>query len=248
MALFHSPNISTNGLVLYLDVPNIKSATGTTWSDISGNNIPVTIVNSSSATVTNVSTYFNFTPATYNSTVTYYQITDSRVANLTANITLETCIYLPSYTPGDTNSQTRIISPRITEQATPYGFNIAPDRTGTTAGISQELNTGAGYQWFTGEDTAVPRSLIDFNKWIYITQVQDDTNKTLKIYVNGELRNTVNYTGTPNSGGGLLVGRGFYGGTRNATGRVAFVRLYNRPFSQAEINQNFNSMRKRFGL
>lgn len=244
MGLFHSPNVITNGLVLYLDTPNPKSTTGTTWSDISGNNIPVTIVNSGTASVKNYSNYLTFNPSTYNSTATYYQITDSRVANLTSNVTLETCVYFPRYTSGDVQQQNRIVSPRIGEQASPYGFNITPNRTGTTAGISQELNTTNG--WSTGEDPSVPRSVIDFNKWIHVTQVQDDTAKTLKIYANGVLRNTVNYTGTPNNGGGLLIGRGFYAGIRNATGRVGFVRLYNRPFSQAEITQNYNAMRGRF--
>jgi len=246
MALFHSPNVITNGLVLYLDTPNPKSTTGTTWTDISGNNIPVTIVNPGAASVKNYSNYLTFNPSTYNSTATYYQITDSRVANLTQNVTLETCLYFPRYTSGDTYGQPRIVSPRITEQGSPYGFVIQPDRNSTTGGVTQEINAGSGYQWFVSDDPYVPRSIIDFNKWIYVTQVQDDTAKTLKLYLNGQLRTTINYAGTPNNGGGLLIGRGFYAGTRNSTGRVAFVRLYNRPFSQDEINQNYNAMRGRF--
>jgi hypothetical protein len=41
MALYHSPLVVTDGLVLYLDAANRKSypGTGTTWYDLTGNGL-----------------------------------------------------------------------------------------------------------------------------------------------------------------------------------------------------------------
>ncbi len=235
-------------LLLWLDAGQTASnpGSGTTWNDISGNNIPLTVINPGAASATNGSTYFEFTPTSPTSSSTYYQITDSRVANLTTNLTLETCVYCPSYTTGDTQKVIRPVSPRTVETSSPYGFGLAPDRTGSTGGVTQDINTSSG--WFVTEDPYVPRNLIDFSRWIHVTQVQDDVAKTLKTYINGQLRVTTNYTGTPNSGGGILIGRGFYAGTRNFTGRVALVKLYNRPLTEDEITTNFRAVRGRFGI
>ena len=47
MSLYHSPQISLNGLVLCLDAANPKSypGSGTTWTDLSGNGNNGTLVN-----------------------------------------------------------------------------------------------------------------------------------------------------------------------------------------------------------
>jgi hypothetical protein len=251
MALIHSPNIVTNGLLLYLDAPNPKSTTGTIWKDISGNNIPVTIQGGadSSSNVTNKSMYLNFNPSTYNADNSFYRITDSRVANLTTNLTLETCVYIHEYKPNDPNFNFRPVSPRLAGVVSPYGFSIMPNRNGRLGGISQEINTGPSYTWNVSEDVSVPTSIIDFNKWIHVTQVQDDTAKTFKTYVNGQLRTSLTYVGSPNTQSGytgLDIGRGYYVTNQSFPGRIAFVRLYNRPLTEVEIKQNYNATQERF--
>jgi hypothetical protein len=251
MALIHSPNIVTNGLLLYLDAPNPKSTTGTTWTDISGNNIPVTLQGGAetSSNVTNKSTYLNFDPSTYNADNSFYRITDSRVANLTTNVTLETCVYIHNVKPNDVNSNFRPVSPRLGGVVAPYGFGIIPNRNGRLGGITQEINTGPSFTWNTSEDFNVPTSIIDFNKWIYVTQVQDDTAKTLRTYVNGVLRTSLTYIGAPNiqgGFGGLDIGRGYFVTNQSFPGRIAFVRLYNRPLTAAEVTQNYNATQERF--
>jgi hypothetical protein len=251
MALIHSPNIVTNGLLLYLDAPNPKSTTGTTWTDISGNNIPVTLQGGAetSSNVTNKSTYLNFDPSTYNADNSFYRITDSRVANLTTNLTLETCVYIHGYKSNDPNANFRPVSPRLAGVVAPYGFSIMPNRNGRLGGISQEINTGPSFTWNVSEDIVVPTSIIDYNKWIYVTQVQNDTDKTFRTYVNGQLRTSLTYTGSPNiqgGFGGLDIGRGYYITTQSFPGRIAFVRLYNRPLTAAEVTQNYKATQERF--
>ena len=66
MSLNHSPSIVTSGLTLCLDAANPKSypGSGTSWSDLSGNNNNGTIVNSPAYTA-GTSGYFLFSNNTY---------------------------------------------------------------------------------------------------------------------------------------------------------------------------------------
>jgi hypothetical protein len=66
--------------------------------------------------------------------------------------------------------------------------------------------------------------------------------------VNGEQVASVTYTGTPNTGNGLLIGRGFYGGILNYAGRVALVRYYSTVLDANQVKQNFYAIKGRFGL
>jgi hypothetical protein len=193
--------------------------------------------------------YLNFYPSTYEADNRFYRITDSRIANLTTNVTLETCVYIHNYKPNDPNNNFRPVSPRLQGLPQPYGFSIIPNRNGRLGGISQEINAGSGYTWFVSEDAAVPTSIIDFNKWIHVTVVQDNTAKTLRTYVNGELRTSLTYVGEPNNSppfNGMDIGRGYYATTQSFPGRISFVRLYNRPLAAAEVLQNYKATQERF--
>jgi hypothetical protein len=257
MSAFGGSNITTNGLVLYLDAANPKSATGgTTWKDISANDIPVTIVNPGSATVTKGPYYFEFTPSSFNSTATHYRITDSRVADLTTNLTFETCVYcprLPSGVPGyggDGKAFGGIVAAVLGSAGNvPWSFGLIPNFSSTTSRVESAVNTGNGANWSTYSDNFVPISVISWSKWIYVTVVSNDTTKQQRIFVNGQLRYTHPYTGVPSNSGGLTIGGSDNTDTRlrrNHNGRVSFVRLYNRPLSDAEVFQNYNAMRGRF--
>ena len=81
-----------------------------------------------------------------------------------------------------------------------------------------------------------------------ILEEKIENKEHLKTYVNGILVSTLSYTGAPISCSGLLIGRGFYGGTLNYAGRVGFVRYYNRALSAAELTRNFEALRGRYGL
>lgn len=218
------------------------------WQDLSPNKIPYSVQNFLANTAVYRNGYVSFAPESYNSDSTYFQIRDPRIVNLTSNLTVETCVYLTGNAIGDTQLQNRIVSGRYQESGSPWGFRVMPNRTVSTGGISYEINTNPGGTWFIGENAFIPTSVIDNHKWVYVTQVQDDNSnpKTLKTYVNGVLQATLNYTGTPNSGGGINIGRGYYAGTRNASGRVAFLRMYNRPLNATEVSQNYSAMRGRF--
>ena len=132
----------------------------------------------------------------------------------------------------------RGVSPRIAETGSPLGFGLGSDR------ITAEINTSTG--WVTS-NTVTPL-LTGYNKWYHITQTTSASAGQMRTYVNGQLVNTVNFTGTPTTGNGYLIGRGFFGGVQSYSGRVGFVRFYNRVLSQDEITSNFNTTRGRYSI
>jgi hypothetical protein len=234
MSSYGGANIVTDGLVLSLDAANVKSyITGsTTWRDMSGNNIISTLVNPGTASFSNNT--INFTPSSsFNSTASFYSITDSRISSLTTELTLETWVN-PSVVAQNT---TRPVSPRIDERGSPLGFSLGSNI------ITYELNTSTG--WGTGN---VSNSNIAAGRWVHVMQTTSDSAKSFRTYVNGVLVANLTFTGTPNSGGGLLIGRGFYGGIQNYNGFVSIVRYYNRVLSADEVLQNYNATKSRYNL
>ena len=226
--------IVTEGLVLALDAADRNSyvSGSTTWNDLSGNNIATSLINPGTASFSNNA--INFTPSSsFNSTASFYSITDSRISSLTTELTLETWV-----NPSITNANlTRPVSPRVVESGSPLGFSLGNNN------ITYEINTSTG--WGTGNTS---NSNIATGRWIHVMQTTSDSAKSFRTYVNGVLVANLTFTGTPNSGGGLLIGRGFYGGIQNYTGFVSIVRYYNRVLTAEEVLQNYNAQKARFGL
>jgi hypothetical protein len=117
MALFHSPSIVTNGLVLCLDAGNRKSypTTGTTWTDLSGNGNTGTLINMDGT---------NFNSA--NGGFLTFDGTDERVNTLNVssltNMTIEMWIY-------DTRSSGNRDILTYNESSASYTFNGTTFRT-----------------------------------------------------------------------------------------------------------------------
>lgn len=236
MSCFTGPEIVNTGLMFHVDASNTKSyaGSGTTLSDVSGKGITVSLQNSGAGTVSGNSNYLDFAAPDVSSAVGYYLINDSRVAALTTQITLETCVYVNTIFAG---FGMRPVSARTTETNSPLGFGIGSNY------ISYEINTTTG--WVA---TSTASSAAGTGKWIYVTQTTDDANKQFKTYINGIQLVSVTYTGTPNTGNGLLIGRGYYGGVSNFHGRIAFVRYYSTALTASQVYQNFDALRWRFNL
>ena len=233
MAYSFNPSIVTNGLVMNFDAASLKSysGSGTAWTDISGNAIPATLQNSGTVAFSNG--YATFTPSDMTSSASYYLINSATISSLTTQLSLECWVYVNTFYA----NAARPFSPRTTETGSPIGFGI-----NTNGSISYEINTSVN--WFTGNTAIVTGAGV----WMCISQTTDDANKVLKTYHNGVLLATLAYTGTPNSGGGILLGRGFYAGVNNFNGRIAIARYYNRALSDSEILQNYKAMKGRYGL
>jgi len=94
-----------------------------------------------------------------------------------------------------------------------------------------------GSTYHTGADT------ITNGVWYYLTGVQSDTND---IYINGVLSNSIN-SNVNISVSTVNIGRWQSGG-RYFNGDIASARIYNRALTAAEVLQNFNATKSRFGL
>lgn len=228
--------IVTSGLVLSLDAADRNSiATGSmTWIDMSGNNIPVSLNNALSASLTNNSIDF-FPPSTasaFNTSI--YTINSAPISTLASEVSLDVWVN-PARLDGTV--YTRPVSPRVVESPQPLGFALA------ASAISYEINTTTG--WVTG---LVEASGVQVGRWVNITQTTSDSAKSFRTYVNGVQVINVTFTGTPNTGGGIIIGRGYYGAAWNYIGKVAAVRYYNRALTPAEVLQNYTAQKSRFGL
>lgn len=229
MATRYSPSIVTSGLVLCLDAANRKSysGTGTTWVDLSGNNINFTTFNTPTFSNNNLG-YF-----TWNGTSTYATAPENSLFNA-ETLTLECWTRTTSvnqngffFEKGNVNTQYAIFfeSPNI------------KIRTNTAiSGIVDLQFTAASY--------------VQSNIWFLVTASY--ANGLKKFYINGVLLGTQNVTGgfTTNANGMSI---GAYGGFSGAkayyySGDIATMKFYNRALTDAEVSQNYNATKSRFGL
>jgi len=84
---------------------------------------------------------------------------------------------------------------------------------------------------------------LSLNQWYMLTGVQ---GTTLDIYTNGVLQQSI-ATNANVSTQGIAVGN-FQGFARFWHGNIATATIYNRALTAAEVLQNFNALRRRFGL
>jgi hypothetical protein len=92
--------------------------------------------------------------------------------------------------------------------------------------------------------------------WQYMTMVFDGTqtgnSNRLKCYINGSLL-AVSYSGTIPSTSGpsnsvFSIGNSQGIGGNFSDGNIATTQIYNRALSAAEVTQNYNATKTRFGL
>ncbi len=92
----------------------------------------------------------------------------------------------------------------------------------------------------TFSTTAIP-----LNQWTHIVLVRDNDAKSIKIYINGVLDKTNNYTIDPSSSNSekLLIGTGdFYSNTMNSfKGKLDEIKIYNIALPQNDISTMYNS-------
>ena len=234
------PAIVTNGLVLNLDAGFTPSypTTGTTWYDVSsgGNN----------GTLTNGPT-FN---SANNGSIVFDGVDDSVYKstfpqmNSATNMTISCwCTFADNGSPGrylwsigqDAGGSAGGLA------LVAYGFGVA----GGANKLLFELGSAAGRVIYTGT--------LQQNVWYNFTVTADGTNT--KIYANGNLDNTASQgSGAITSSAGLSVGSYLSNGTPPSpslffhNGKISIFSVYNRALTAAEILQNYNSTKGRFGL
>lgn len=215
----------TNGLIMYLDAGNPASypGTGTTWTDLSSRG--------KIGTLTNGPLYSSVGGGciVFDGSNDYVAVSGTETM-----VSASVCVW--ARTNGAQFNNTGIVFNRggtatdtgglttWTSADVQYGWN---DNNSQPAGISLSITDGTWQMWS-------------------FTHTPSGTNNR-KVYVN-----TTVSQGTNNSLGNmtwssLRIGEDA-GGGRNFKGDIAIVLWYNRELTAAEISQNYEAFRTRFGV
>jgi hypothetical protein len=235
MATKYSPKIITNGLVLSLDAANNKSypRSGTTWTDLSGNSNTGTLING--PTFSNV----NGGSISFDGTNDYVNIANSTILQVADTFTVCAWIYATTLA-----ARYAIFSTRVNNPAGCWQLEI-----GSTGDGSLSTNRIA----FTGVATWISETfdnVISTNRWFHIclTKVNNATTGGT-FYINGAPvtnRQTNAYTISNNSDSKRIATSN--GTSELFTGNISQTSLYNRSLTAAEVLQNYNATKSRFGL
>jgi hypothetical protein len=225
MGFYRGPKIVTDGLVLALDAANPLSypGSGTTWRDLSGNG--------NNGTLENGPTFDsgNGGNIVFDGTNDYTEISTN--VNLTNPLTI--CTFVN--TSVITSSNQVIYGPSA--NGSDNWFSISNNRLQLYATQTSDVNN------FVLTGTSVLQS----NNWYYLTGIVD-TNVT-SMYINGALESVSNTQAFTIGGWNSSARIGQRAtGQFPFNGKIAYVHGYNRALSSAEIQQNYNATKTRFGL
>jgi len=105
---------------------------------------------------------------------------------------------------------------------------------------------GSGSNVYTGID--VVSSGLDVSKYHYAA-ITKSSSTLFTTYYNGSAVTSTNFSNWTGSMLNVNIGRGFsLSGERWFIGKIPSVKIYNRALTAAEISQNFNALRGRYGL
>lgn len=234
MGLSHSPRIVTDGLILCLDAGNTKSypGSGTTWADLSGNNNNGTL---SSITYTGNPAYMAFASAS-SSGVSL----GSAFNYTTQDFSFSYWVYLESYTTSVAN-QGPIPFYKGGYQSKGYYHSIQSANPGLVTFATNQA--GAVQTTFTAVG-AVP-----IQTWKNVTITR--SGASARIYINGidATASAGTHLDPTTSTDNFVIG--YYGsgvGSIYSDMRISCFTGYSRALTAAEISQNFNALRGRFGI
>jgi prepilin-type N-terminal cleavage/methylation domain-containing protein len=228
-----SPPIVTAGLVLHLDAGNPASypGSGTTWTNLSDNGNNGTLVNGVGYNSGNLGSL------SFDGVNDYVSFVSN--PSLTNQVTFETWVKLSSTTPNGLGT----IFSRETSSSGSYRMLY---NSGVFNWVCATTNNG----WYSTSGNSISTSSSSVTPHTQIYQVVGTYNgSNLQLYVNGELRTT----GEAISGNILTTGT-FYLMRKEASnidygkGDIYSHKIYTRALTAAEIQQNFNATRGRFGL
>jgi len=218
--------IVTNGLALNLDAGNSFSyaGSGTTWYDVSGNNYSGSLINGPTYTSDNSGAII------FDGTNDYASISSNSNFNNGNNITVEAWVLCTNWS---TYTHPMIVAKGINVEWILWKSN--------DVGYVGKLGwRGAGTAYTT---TSLPN-----NTWVQCVGSIGSVGQ--KVYLNGILESTVGNTTFTSGNVNVTIAAGLVTGSpSNLLGaNVAITRIYNRQLTDAEVLQNYNATKGRFGL
>ena len=226
-------NIVTNGLVLNLDAGNIASypGTGTTWTDLSGNGNNGTLVNGPTYTSANGGSLI------FDGTNDYVGCGNNASINFGTGSMTASVWFKRTTTAGNA---------RLYAKGT-YSDTVSPAAAGFGA-IFSTTNLVMGVAP-TGPRVFAPQIPVVNNVWINAVMVFE-RNVSVRSFKDSTplgATSAVGVSTTISGTTGLFLGA-LTGPINFYTGEIANFTLYNRALTNAEVLQNFNALRGRYGL
>jgi hypothetical protein len=234
---YYKGKIVTNGLVLALDAGNLISYSG------SGNNCYDLTMTGVTGTLTNGPTWSSISGGTFN-----FDGTDDRITFPNSERLRPSAFTVTSWVNcnvADGNQKT-IFSSYYEIPVAGFAFQLyagSGSNNRVRFFVGNNNGSGAGtYQDYTGSLN------VPINRWNHITVSYDGTS-TMRIYVNGVADATASWTGgcvynvTNNK---VQVGSNI--DVSQFPGSISNLQFYNRTLTQSEIQQNFNTYRRRYGI
>jgi hypothetical protein len=218
-----------DGLVLALDAGNTKSypGSGTTWTDLSGNG--------KNGTLTNGVGYNSSNGGSLS-----FDGVDDYVNCGTTNLSSGTSLTVEVW-----------VKPGTTQDAYSDILDYGHGGGGNAGFVIQQdnLSTNQYYFAYWNGTTYDITSTVTIGTSSFNHLVFTKSGTSVAGYLNSQ--NTLNYTGSSTiycSGRTLHIGRFVAGAGREFNGNISSVKVYNRALTAAEISQNFNALRGRFGI
>jgi hypothetical protein len=232
MSFVHSPKIVTDGLVLALDAGNTKSYTSgsTTWYDKSGNARNGTLINGPTFATGSI---------VFDGTNDYVDC--GNIGTIGNHQTVE--VWFRSTSVIDYKN---ILDMNYSTYPTVTG-NVGPR-------LEQYTNGDLRWCWsgITSSNDPFNRTVagvtVSANNWYQAAFTLASGSYT--VYVNGIQRDSgSSASGFVTTYGSVNIGRGFsLVNDRYFTGNESIFHIYNRALSAAEVLQNFNALRGRYGI
>lgn len=232
-----SPNpakyVVTRGLRLFLDAGDTRSypGTGTAWNDISGNGVNFILRNSP-------------TYASTNGGILTFASASFQYADTTTNLGDLNTFTVEAWTKWNGN-------PAAGSSAVVTNLYDGVSKVNFTLGACEPLSSTVRAGFYNGAWRNVGTGHTPtLGSWYHYAGTYDGSTVTL--YVNVSTTYTLSYSGTPQSGGAVRIARRWDDvdniTTNFVDGVIPVVRIYNRALSSAEISQNFNAQRSRYGV
>ena len=226
MGTFGGPDIVTDGLVFAVDAGSARSypGSGSTWYDLSGNGLDMDMV----GTVTwNSAGYF-----TGWATANYFNCSTGSQQFLPIGNQARTIITVVEV--GTVSGYQHIVH---------YGLN-----SGNQAyGLALLNGVLSDHRWGLSNNGTVGVSASN-GVVMLSTRHATNTGARLGIDTSYEDRSTIIGANTSNSGQFRIGSRIYDGEGWMSNGKIFRVLIYNRVLTDAEIEQNYNALKSRFGL
>ena len=238
--MIHGPEVVTSGLVFYFDAANPKSysGSGTAVSDITTKRSSCTLVNGVAYSASNSGIFV------FDGTTGYISVPSQNDAQtpLTG---------FGSFTGASANAFTLEIWIKTSQIAGSSSFNAPGLIARDNGDIYSNLTLYNGYVYFTHYDGAWQSNLksttmVSNNAWHQIVYV-NNSNSTGSVYV--DTNNEVTGSSTVSAGNYFSPDNIGYGyALQYFSGSIGSVKFYDRSLTAAEIRQNFNALRGRYGI